>query len=110
MPHFKCVACRTRLHVSAGSDDSVGDLCPECGTLLEPVRSLTEVVGFRAITPRSGGGPLADHESIADRVGSLVARREVTRAQMRADSEHWFDDGGPAAAAVAVALLPPDTH
>jgi len=30
----------------------VGELCPGCGGLLEPVGSLVEVVGFRRITQR----------------------------------------------------------
>jgi hypothetical protein len=30
----------------------VGELCPGCGGLLEPVGSLVEVVGFRRITRR----------------------------------------------------------
>ena len=52
MPHFKCVGCRTRLHSADTPADLVGDLCPECGSLLEPVSELTEIVGFRAIKPR----------------------------------------------------------
>jgi hypothetical protein len=52
MPHFKCVACRTRLHSSGAPAELVGDLCPECGGLLEPVGSLVEVVGFRHIARR----------------------------------------------------------
>jgi hypothetical protein len=30
----------------------VGELCPECGGLLEPVSDLADVVGFRRITRR----------------------------------------------------------
>jgi hypothetical protein len=30
----------------------VGELCPSCGGLLEPVGSLVEVVGFRRISQR----------------------------------------------------------
>ena len=36
MPHFKCLACKTRLYSAAGPGDLVGDLCPTCGSLLEP--------------------------------------------------------------------------
>ena len=32
--------------------DLVGDLCPDCGALLEPVGSAAEVMGFRRITRR----------------------------------------------------------
>jgi hypothetical protein len=31
----------------------VGELCPGCGGLLEPVGSLVEVVGYRRITRRA---------------------------------------------------------
>jgi hypothetical protein len=31
----------------------VGELCPECGCLLEPVVNLADVVGFRRITQRA---------------------------------------------------------
>ena len=49
MPHFKCVRCKARLYSEAGPADSVGDLCPGCGSLLEPVGELAEIVGFRSI-------------------------------------------------------------
>jgi hypothetical protein len=107
MPHFKCVACRTRLHAVTSSTDPIGVLCVGCGALLEPVRSLSEVVGFAAITPREGAHTPTDHELVAERVGNLVARREVARAQMRADAERWPADGGIPATAVAVALPDP---
>jgi hypothetical protein len=52
MPHFKCEGCRTRLYTVAAPADLIGDLCPECGSLLEPVGELAEIVGFRAIKQR----------------------------------------------------------
>jgi hypothetical protein len=52
MPYSKCVACRTRLYSAVVPADRIGDLCPECGGLLEPVGSPSEVVGFRKITRR----------------------------------------------------------
>ncbi len=52
MPHYKCVACKTRLHTGTPAD-LVGDLCPECGSLLEPVGELAEVLGFRSIQHRN---------------------------------------------------------
>jgi hypothetical protein len=58
MPHSKCVPCRTRLYSAAAVPDLVGDLCPDCGGLLEPVLSAAEVVGFRQITIRRG----SDHD------------------------------------------------
>jgi hypothetical protein len=53
MPHSKCVACKTRLYSSGAPAEMVGELCPGCGGLLEPVGSLVEVVGFRRITRRA---------------------------------------------------------
>ena len=66
MPHFKCVRCRTRLFSASARAELVGDLCPGCGTLLEPVGALTESVGFQAIKQRSlDEGPQALAEAIA---------------------------------------------
>ncbi len=43
MPLLRCIACKTGLYCAAGPDDVVGDLCPGCGSLLEPVGELAEV-------------------------------------------------------------------
>ena len=113
MPHFKCVACKARLYRAAGSDDLVGDLCPGCGSLLEPVGELAEIVGFRAIKDRDGAiedSPPGAHERIAGQVEDFFARREAILAQARLDAGRWVDDGGsfsPDAAAEAMALPPP---
>ena len=69
MPHFKCVACRTRLYSASARAELVGDLCPGCGALLEPVGALAEVVGFQAIKQSSfDEGPQALAEAIALRL------------------------------------------
>jgi ribosomal protein S27E len=47
MAHFKCVVCKTRQYCAARPADGVGDLCPGCGSLLEPVGELAEIFGFR---------------------------------------------------------------
>lgn len=49
MPHLKCEACRIRLHSPQSPIDEVGELCPVCGSLLEPVRRLSELMGLRLI-------------------------------------------------------------
>jgi hypothetical protein len=109
MPHFKCVACKTRLYSAAGPDDMVGDLCPGCGSLLEPVGSLAEIVGFRSIKSRDGAadnGPPGTHQRIAARVDDVFARREIL-TQARLDAGRWVDDGGsfsPEAVAEAMPL------
>jgi hypothetical protein len=46
MPHFKCDACKTRVHSQEHSPQVVY-LCLGCGGLLEPVTELAEVVGYR---------------------------------------------------------------
>jgi hypothetical protein len=106
MPHFKCVACKTRLYSAAGPDDMVGDLCPGCGSLLEPVGNLAEIVGFRSIRSRDGAAdnsPPGTHQRIAARVDGLFARREATLAQARLEAGRWLDDGGSCPEAVAEA-------
>ena len=90
MPHFKCVPCKTRLYSPAGQAERVGDLCPDCGSLLEPVGRLSEIVGCRSITSRQGGpgaGAAGTHRRIAGRVDDLLARRAATRARERFDAE-----------------------
>lgn len=93
MPHLKCVGCRVRLRTSGvpGDDDGVGDLCPVCGSLLEPVERLSEVLGFRSITPR-GAEPVGTRQRFADSVGDIQALRRA-----REDREapfRWLDDDG----------------
>ena len=68
MPHSKCVACKTRLYSPGAPAEMVGELCPECGALLEPVGTLEEVVGFRRITRRKDtveGGSTALARAVA---------------------------------------------
>jgi hypothetical protein len=116
MPHFKCLACKARLYSAAGPDDLVGDLCPGCGSLLEPVGELAEIVGFRAIKHREStadDSPPDTHQRIAGRVDDFFARREAILAQARLDAGPWVDDGGsfsPEAVAEAVALPTPEEY
>jgi hypothetical protein len=113
MAHFKCVACKTRLYSAAGPTDLVGDLCPGCGSLLEPVGELAEIVGFRSIKHRDStaeDSPPSEHQRIAHRVDDFFARREAILAQARLDAERWVDDGSsfsPEAVAQAMALPTP---
>ena len=113
MPHFKCQACKTRLYHAADPADRVGDLCPECGALLEPVGGLAEIVGFRSIQSRDGAAddtPPGTHQRIADRVDDFFARREAILTQARLDAERWVDDGGSfSSEAVAEAMAVPTT-
>jgi hypothetical protein len=65
MPHLKCTTCRTRLDTGERPADLDDDLCPGCGSLLQPVGGLAEVVGYQlthfGAAPRRGGagGPRA---------------------------------------------------
>lgn len=109
MPHYKCETCRVRLHVSGEPAELVGDLCPECGSLLKPVAELGEIVGHRAITSRDGAaaerqsGP---HRRIAD---LLVTRRASMPERHHLEAERCFDDADEPAA-VAIALPVPRAH
>jgi hypothetical protein len=98
MPHFKCVRCRTRLYSESARADLVGDLCPCCGSLLEPVGELAEIVGFQSIQELAGApddGPTSRPERLANRVDRLFARRQAMLAQKPAVAE-------------AIALAAPD--
>ena len=103
MPHSKCVACKTRLFRAPGPIDRVGDLCPGCGDLLEPVGSLAEVVGFRSIRLREDtvdGDGLPVQPSLADHVYDMLGHREarLVQAQIDADAEVELRLGGVAVA------------
>jgi hypothetical protein len=91
----------------------VGDLCPGCGSLLEPVGELSEVVGFKAIKSRdrtATGRVLGNHERLADLVGDIIARRDATLvAPAELDAERWLDESG-SFRADAVALPAPESE
>ena len=89
MRHFKCLACETRLRSNESEADPIGDLCPVCGSLLEPVGDLGEIVGYRVIETRVSTAHSAASravEMIADRVGEIIARREFKHALIRPQS------------------------
>jgi hypothetical protein len=114
MPYFKCVACKTRLYSAASRNDPVGDLCPGCGSLLEPVGEPAEVFGFQSIRSRArpaDGGASGTHERIAESFGGFIARREAFLALARLDAERWLDDGSSfRPERVRLARLTPERH
>jgi hypothetical protein len=55
MTYFKCTSCKAHLYSLASLDGPARDLCPGCGTMLEPVGELVEVVGYHSICDRSLG-------------------------------------------------------
>ena len=80
MPCFECLECKTRLHGTASETDPIGDLYPVCGSLLEPVGDLGEIVGCGVIVARGGrshSGASGAGRRIAGRVGGIIARREL---------------------------------
>jgi hypothetical protein len=92
MPHFKCLPCKTRLYSAESQADPIGHLGPVCGSLWEPVGDLGENVGYRPIETRgstwhsdaSGAGQL-----IADRVGEIIAQRELKHTRVRLEIERF---------------------
>ena len=80
MPCFECLECKTRLHGTASEADPIGELCPVCGSLLERVGDLGEIVGNRIIETRSGrsnNGASGAGQLITGRIGESIARREL---------------------------------
>jgi hypothetical protein len=107
MPHCMCAACRIRCQSEGSAADVVGDLCPYCGSLLEPVTDLSAVVGFRRISlgdeaPDATLAILAPavtaRTPVVDRVDPFISRRGavITREQQRNDGDLLY------AAAVAL--------
>jgi hypothetical protein len=112
MPHYKCDVCRSRLRVSAKSAELPGDSCPECGSGLEPVTELIQLVGYRSIPPRGGGTPVEEsepHQGMADVADDFVVRRASIVERQRVSVERWLDDSDDPDAATVV-LTPPATH
>lgn len=111
MPHYKCVACRVRLRVQGSPRELVGDLCPECGSLLQPAGDLSELVGFRSIERLDGAADAAKsdtHQRIADFIEGVGVRRVGNLNRDRLEAERWLDDGDADAQSVALPL--PETH
>jgi transcription initiation factor IIE alpha subunit len=82
MPQFTCPSCNAGFQSAACLADLNDKACSECGARVETAD---------ARTPR---------QVLDDRVGHLIARREVARAQARLDAERWVDDGGRVRAVV----------
>ena len=80
MAHLKCLACKTRLQSTEGRADPIGGLCSVCGSLLEPVGDVGDIVGYRVIETRGGmshSGASRTGRLIVGRVGEILARREL---------------------------------
>ena len=90
MAHLKCLACETRLRSTESRADPIGDLCPDCGSLLEPVGDLGEIVRYRVIETRASTSPHGASRAgrlIAGRVREIIARGELKHAPIRPESK-----------------------
>jgi hypothetical protein len=108
MLHFKCVTCRIRVAGPGDATDAAADLCPGCGSALEPVRNLSEIFGFQAVArdaePATAHGA-AGYRGLAARVHQL---RDRDRQPSELDAARWLDDGGSfSREAVSRATTPP---
>jgi hypothetical protein len=108
MPHYTCAKCRLRLRVAGAPAELVGDLCPECGSLLEPAAALEGLIGFRTVTHADAAAAAvqtAPHQLTAARVDHFVARRaaRLDRERGAAEPGRWREVNDPFAAAVALA-------
>jgi len=108
MPHFKCLPCKTRLYSTQSHADPIGHPCPVCGSLLEPVGNLGEIVGYRLLETRGStwhSGASGAGQLIADRVGEIIAQRELKHAQVRREIERCDADSvSPQVQPLALAL------
>jgi hypothetical protein len=90
MPHSKCLRCRSRVwHDRAASTDT-GELCPGCGSELEPVVDLSELVGLRALQPR----PHDEHRHAPDRSERISQQIRETIARHDAERRRGLDRDG----------------
>jgi hypothetical protein len=90
MPYVDCLACNTGLYSTDCQADPIGDLCPDCGSLLETVGDVGEIVGYRVIETRGSTSPHGASRAgrlIAGRVGEMIARGELTHAPIRPESK-----------------------
>jgi hypothetical protein len=93
MTYLKCTSCQARLYTVAMSDRLGGELCPGCGSLLEPVGELREVFGYRSITPPSHSAT-PQGTVIVNRFAELLAGKRARAEQAALAAERWLDDGG----------------
>jgi hypothetical protein len=91
VPYFKCVPCKIRVPASGAQTALTDGSCPSCGSALEPVSKLTEVLEFRSPNLFDPSVP----PRVAERVADISGGRPVAEAQ------------AAIARAVALDLLPP---
>ncbi len=104
MAYLKCVPCKIRVS-KAGAGTALSDgSCPQCGSALEPVVKLTEVLGFHSPNVFDAEVP----PRVAERVADISGGRAAADAHLETD--RWLDEGGsfaPELLAEAVELAVP---
>jgi hypothetical protein len=101
VPYFKCVPCRIRVSAAGAGTALTDGSCPGCGSALEPVVKLTEVLGYRSPNLLDSAVP----PRVAERVADISGGRAAIEAQLETD--RWLDEGGslaPEGLAEAIAL------
>jgi hypothetical protein len=105
VPYFKCVPCKIRVSKAGAGTALTDGSCPACGSALEPVVKLTEVLGFRSPNLFDAAVP----PRVAERVADISGGRAAAEAHLETD--RWSDEGGrpaPELLADAVELaIPP---
>jgi hypothetical protein len=108
MAHRMCVDCRIRTQATEECDDSVAQLCPDCGAVLEPVGSLSSIMGFRSISSSGRDGDGASDQAPTGLPESVFSRRGAFgRARFDDEFDEYDDDDGLCAGAVSLPW--PDT-
>lgn len=109
MPHCRCTTCKLRVRVPGRSTELVEVLCPECGSPLEPVADLSELIGYHTVASR-GDRAESVRSGSHQPIGAFLPRRTALRERERdrLEAEQWLDDDDPIA--VAVTLPPPQTQ
>ena len=82
MPHAKCLHCRSRVWCDLPADEPPATLCPGCGSELEAVSDLSELVGLRSLGARPKNSHLmtSDHfERISRQIRETIARHDAER-------------------------------
>ena len=90
MAHSKCMTCTARVWRAGSAADHLDDLCPGCGGPLEPVGSLSELVGLRCLRAR----PRPSHRTPADVTARISQQIRETIDRNDAERQRKIDAPG----------------
>jgi hypothetical protein len=94
VPHLKCDACKARVRHASDATDLTA-CCPLCGSPLEAVAALSEIVGYRAVVPEPEQPASPDavsragHERLAEKVAEIIAGRRSAQRALRSEVDRW---------------------